>query len=258
MGGIYDVLHSKEIHIMRFLLGKEISGFFSSLTGYVVIVAFLTINSLFLWVFPGDMNIPDGGYASLENFFVMAPWIFLFLIPAITMRSFAEEKRTGTLEFLYTKPLSDFQIILAKYFGAVILVLFSLIPCLVYFWSVYVLGNPPGNLDAGGTWGAFIGLFFLAAIYIAVGIFASAVTDNQIVAFLLGVVICFILYIGFDYLSDISWLQHLDTLLLNLGINEHYRSISRGVIDSRDIIYYLIVIIFFIFFTRIRLQSRNW
>ena len=243
---------------MRVLLLKEIRGFFSSLTGYMVIIVFLMINSLFLWVFPGDMNIPDTGYANLDPLFQIAPWIFLFLVPAITMRSFAEEKRSGTLEFLFTKPLSDLQIIIAKYIGSVILVLFALIPCLVFYVSVYKLGNPPGNLDTGGTWGAFIGLFFLAAIYVAVGIFASAVTENQIVAFIVAVMLCFLLYMGFDFLSEVPWLQHSDTFLLNMGINEHYKSISRGVIDSRDIIYYLVVITGFISLTRLKLQSQNW
>lgn len=243
---------------MRVLFFKEIKGFFSSLTGYMVIIVFLIINSLFLWVFPGDLNIPDSGYASLDSLFFIAPWIFLFLVPAITMRSFAEERRAGTLEFLYTKPLNDLQIIFAKYAGSVVLVILSLIPCLVFYWSVYKLGNPPGNLDTGGTWGAFIGLFFLASIYVAIGIFASVITDNQIVAFIIGVVLCFLLYMGFEYLSEITWLQYADTFLINLGIYEHYKSISRGVIDSRDIVYYFLVITCFISFSRIRLQSQNW
>lgn len=243
---------------MRVLLLKEIRGFFSSLTGYIVIIVFLVTNSLFMWVFPGDLNVLDSGYASLDSFFSMAPWIFLFLVPAITMRSFAEEKRAGTLEFLLTKPLTDLKIILAKYFGGLILVLLSLIPCLIYYWSVSVLGNPPGNLDTGGTWGAFIGLFCLAAIYVAIGVLSSALSDNQIVAFIIAVLLSFLLYMGFDYLASLPVLQSFDAFILNLGINEHYKSISRGVVDSRDIIYYLVVIAFFIIITKIKLQSRNW
>lgn len=243
---------------MGVLLLKEIRGFFSSLIGYMVVIVFLIINSLFLWVFPGSMNIPDAGYASLESLFFIAPWIFLFLVPAITMRSFAEEKRAGTLEFLYTKPLTDLQIILAKYAGSLILVIYSLIPCFVFYWSVYKLGNPPGNLDTGGTWGAFIGLFFLSAIYVSIGIFSSAITDNQIVAFIVAVLLCFLLFMGFDFLAEVPGLQHYDTMLLNFGINEHYKSISRGVIDSRDVIYYLVVISAFISLTRLKLQSHKW
>jgi ABC-2 type transport system permease protein len=243
---------------MRVLLIKEIQGFFSSLMGYIVIVVFLVTNGLFMWVFPGDLNVLDSGYATLDSLFTMAPWIFLFLVPAVTMRMFAEEKKTGTLEFLLTKPLPDLKIILAKYFGALILVLLSLLPCLVYFGSVSLLGNPPGNLDTGGTWGAFIGLFFLAAIYVAIGILASVLSENQIIAFIIAVLLSFLAYTGFDYLASLPALQSFDTFILNLGINEHYKSISRGVVDSRDIIYYLAVISLFIMVTKVKLQSRNW
>jgi len=211
---------------MRVLLLKEIRGFFSSLTGYIVIIVFLLLNSLFMWVFPGDLNVLDSGYASLDTFFTMAPWIFLFLVPAITMRSFAEEKRSGTLEFLLTKPLTDLQIIVSKFLGGLILVFLSLLPCCIYFWSVSHLGNPPGNLDTGGICGAFIGLFFLAAIYVSIGVFTSALTDNQIVSFIISVLLSFIIYVGFDYLAAIPVLQSYDTYIINLGISEHYKSIS--------------------------------
>jgi len=243
---------------MRVLLFKEIQGFFSSLTGYIVIIVFLVANSLFMWVFPGDLNVLDSGYASLDSLFTMAPWIFLFLVPAITMRMFAEEKRAGTLEFLLTKPLSDVKVIMAKYLAGLILVLLSLLPCLVYYWSVSNLGNPPGNLDTGGTWGAFIGLFFLAAIYVAIGVLASALSENQIIAFIIAVLLSFLAYTGFDYLAQLPVFESSDAFILNLGINEHYKSISRGVVDSRDIIYYLAVISTFILVTKIKLQSRNW
>lgn len=237
---------------------KEIRGFFSSFTGYIVLIVFLLLNGLLLWVFPGDLNILDSGYASLDTFFNMAPWIFLFLVPAITMRSFAEEKRSGTLEFLLTKPLTDLQIIISKYMGGLILVLLSLLPCLIYFWSVSYLGNPPGNLDTGGIWGAFIGLFFLAAIYVSIGIFTSILSDNQIIAFIIAVLISFIVFMGFDYLSEIPIFQSFGALILNLGINEHYKSISRGVVDSRDLIYYIVIIGFFIVLSKIGLESRKW
>ena len=243
---------------MRVLLFKEIRGFFSSLTGYIVIIVFLVANSLFMWVFPGDLNVLDSGYASLDSLFTLAPWIFLFLVPAVTMRMFAEEKRAGTLEFLLTKPLSDLQIILAKYFGALLLVLLSLLPCLIYYWSVSSLGNPTGNLDSGGTWGAFIGLFFLAAIYVAIGVLASALSENQIIAFIIAVLLSFLAYTGFDYLASLPVFQSIDSFIMNLGINEHYKSISRGVVDSRDIIYYVATISLFIIVTKIKLQSRNW
>jgi ABC-2 type transport system permease protein len=174
------------------------------------------------------------------------------------MRAFAEEKKEGTMEFLLTKPITDLQIIFAKYLGCLVLVLLSLVPCLIYYWSVSVLGNPPGNLDTGATWGAFLGLFFLAAIYVAIGVFISSLTNNQIVAFIVAVTLSFILYAGFDYFASLLFLQSLSAFILNIGIDEHYKSISRGVIDSRDVIYYFGVIAFFILLTKIRLQSRNW
>lgn len=243
---------------MLVLLQKEIRSFFSSLTGYIVVIVFLLTNSAFMWVVPGDLNVLDTGYSSLETFFTLAPWIFLILVPAITMRLFAEERKSGMLDFLQTKPISDLQLILAKYLSSVVLVLISLIPCLVFYFSISALGNPPGNIDFGATIGAFIGLFFLAAIYSAIGIFASALSDNQIVAFILALLLSLFFYQGFDMLVTFPGLQHLDLFLLNLGINEHYKSISRGVIDSRDIVYYLAVISLFILFTKTKLQSRNW
>lgn len=243
---------------MLYLLKREISAFFSSLTGYMVIVVFLVANGLFMWVFPGDTNVLESGYATLDTFFIMAPWIFLFLIPAITMRSFAEEKKSGTMEFLLTKPLSYSEIVFAKYLGALSLVLLSLLPCIIFYYSVSALGNPPGNLDKGAILGAFIGLFFLAAIYVAVGIFTSSLTNNQVVAFVIAVIACFTLYIGFDSLAMLPVFHKVETFILNLGINEHYKSISRGVIDSRDIVYYVGVVTIFFIFTKSRIQSHQW
>ena len=243
---------------MYTLLKKEISGFFSSLTGYVVIIVFLVINGLFMWVFPGANNVLDSGYASLETLFTIAPWVFLFLAPAVTMRMFADEKKSGTIELLFTRPLSDFQIILAKYLAGLVLVLFSILPTLIYFFSVYHLGKPVGNIDTGGTWGSFIGLFFLAAIYVAIGVLSSSFTENQIVAFIIGMLLCFIVYIGFDYLSELIVFKSIDGFIINLGINEHYKSMSRGVVDSRDMIYFLSAIAFFILITKTILQSRKW
>jgi len=243
---------------MLVLLSKEIRSFFTSLTGYFVIIVFLIANSTFLWLLPGDMNILNSGYATLDSFFSFAPWVFLLLVPAVTMRSFAEENKSGTMEFLLTKPITDLKLVLAKYFGSLILVMLSLIPCLIFFYTVRVLGNPPGNMDIGGTWGAFIGLFLLAAIYTAIGVFSSVLSDNQIVAFIVALFLSFFLYQGFDFIAAVPGLQSINTVILNFGINEHYKSISRGVIDSRDIVYYIVVITFFILFTKTKLQSRKW
>lgn len=242
---------------MYYLLKKEVSAFFSSLTGYMVIIVFLVVNGLFLWVFPGDTNVMESGYATMDTFFMMAPWIFLFLIPAVTMRSFADEKKSGTMEFLLTKPLSYTEIVLAKFLGALVLVLLSLLPCLVFYYSVSALGNPPGNLDKGAIAGAFTGLFLLAAIYVSIGVFASSLTQNQVIAFVIAVIACFTLYTGFDSLAQLPVFNN-NTFILNIGINEHYKSISRGVIDSRDLIYYLGMITVFFLLTKTRLQSHQW
>jgi ABC-2 type transport system permease protein len=240
------------------LLQKEINAFFSTITGYVVIIVFLAANSCFMWVFKGNLNVLDNGYANLDTLFILAPWVFLFLVPAVTMRLFAEEKRSGTLELLLSQPISEMKIVLAKYLAAVVLILFSLLPTLVYYYSVHRLGSPPGNLDTGGIAGSYMGLFFLAAVYASVGIFSSAVTDNQIVSFILAVLVSFFLFTGFDLLTAADLFGNLDNLLIRLGINEHYRSISRGVVDTRDLIYFLSVIGIFILGTKIVLQSRKW
>jgi ABC-2 type transport system permease protein len=240
-------------------LKKEISGFFSNLTGYVVIIVFLVVTSLSLWVLSfGGMNILEYGYATLEPLFNMAPWIFLFLIPAITMRMFAEEKKGRTLELLLTRPVSDLEIILAKYFAAMILVLASLLPTLLWFWSVAKLGSPPSNIDAGATWGSYLGLIFLAGIYAAIGLFVSSTTDNQIISFILTAILCFSLYTGFELFTSAALLGRIDSLILELGISEHYRSMSRGVLDTRDIIYFLSVTGLFILLTKTVLERRNW
>jgi len=237
---------------------KEISGFFSTLTGYIVIIVFLLVNSLFMWVIPGEWNILDSGYAGLETLFFISPWVFLFLVPAVTMRMIAEEKRLGTIELLYSKPLTERGIIWGKYLAAVALVLLALLPCLIYYLSIYLLGESSGNLDRGGTWGAFIGLFFLAAIYASAGIFASSLTDNQVIAFILAVLICFVMYVGFDSFAYLPGLKKLDELVINLGINEHYKSISRGVLDIRDAVYFIAVAAIFNEAARLVLLSRKW
>ena len=243
---------------MYTLLRKEISSFLSSLIGYTVIIVFLLVNGLFLWVFPQQFNILDYGFASIDTYFMLAPWVFLFLIPAITMRSFAEEQRAGTLEILFTKPITDLGIILAKYLAAVVLVLFSVLPTLTYYITVYKLGMPPGNLDAGGIWGSYIGLLFLGAGFAAIGIFASAVSANQIVSFLVAVFLCGFMYTGFDFIYNLSVFGRFGLFVSQLGISEHYASMSRGVIDTRDVLYFLSLIALFLALTRFTLERRKW
>ena len=240
------------------LLKKEISSFLNSLIGYIVIIVFLLINSLFLWVFPLQFNILDYGIASIDNLFMLSPFVFLFLIPAITMRSFADEQKTGTIELLMTKPLTDMQIIGAKYLAGLVLVLFSLVPTLVYFVSVYKLGLPPGNVDIGGTWGSYLGLFFLGAGFVAIGIFSSSLAENQIVAFITSVFLCGFLYIGFEFIYSLSLFGKIDLLIQSLGMNAHYTSMSRGVIDTRDVLYFSSLIALFLLLTKIKLESRKW
>jgi len=237
---------------------KEVSGFFSSLTGYIVIIVFLLINSLFMWVFPGEWNILDSGYAGLDSLFFISPWVFMFLVPAVTMRMIAEEKRLGTIELLYSKPISERGLIYGKYFASVCLVLLALLPGVIYYISVYKLGEIPGNLDKGGTMGSFIGLFFLASVYASAGIFASSITDNQVIAFILAVLICFFLFMGLDSVAYLPGLKKIDEFVIRLGINEHYKSISRGVVDIKDVIYFIAVILFFNEATRFYLVSRKW
>jgi len=243
---------------MYTLIKREISGFFSSIIGYIVIIVFLIANSLFMWVVPGDLNILDSGYSNVDALFIIAPWVFMFLVPAITMRLFAEEKRLGTIELLLTRPLADIQIVLAKYIAGLVLVLLSLIPTLTYYFSVYALGDPIGNIDSGGFWGSFIGLFFLGAIYVSIGVFASSLTQNQIISFIFSIVLCFIFFAGFESFSKLELLSSIESFIVGLGITEHYQSMSRGVIDTRDIIYFLGVISVFIFATKLVLESRKW
>ena len=243
---------------MLALYKKEISSFFSSLTGVVVVSIFLVINGLFVWVIPSENNVLESGYANIDGLFNLAPWVFLFLGPAVSMRMFSEEKSNGTLDLLLTRPLTELHIVLAKYFAGITLVILSILPTLVYYISVYYMGQPIGNVDSGAIWGSYTGLFLLASIYVAIGIFCSALTENQIIAFLLSALLSFILYIGFDILGTFSSLSSINTVIISLGIEDHYRSISRGVVDSRDVIYYLGVITIFIALTQLILLSKKW
>lgn len=243
---------------MLAIFRKEINGFFSSLTGYLVIIVFLIINSLFMWVLPGEWNILDTGYAGLDTLFILSPWIFLFLVPAITMRMISEEKRLGTIELIFSKPVTERSIVYGKFLASVVVVLLALLPGLIYYLTVCLLGEVPGNIDQGGAVGSFVGLFFLAAVYAAAGIFASSLTDNQVIAFIIAILICLFMFMGFESFAYLPGLKKVDEYVMSLGINEHYKSLSRGVIDIRDIAYYLAVVVIFNEATRLSLQSRKW
>jgi len=240
------------------LYKKEIFSFLNTLIGYIAVIVFLLINGLFLWVFPMGYNIIDFGYASLDNMFALAPLVFLFLIPAITMRSFADEKRSGTIEMLLTKPLTDYQIIFSKYFASITLILLALLPTLIYVISVYKLGSPAGNLDMGGLWGSYIGLVFLASAFAAIGLFISSITENQIVAFMMSLIISGFILMGFDFIAGLSIFGKVDLFIMSLGIQAHFTSMSRGVIDSRDVLYFISLIAIFLLLTKTSLESRKW
>lgn len=233
---------------------KELRQFFSSLTGYIAIIVFLLVNGLVLFVF--DENILDFGYATLDRFFQLAPWILLLLIPAITMRSFAEEFKTGTYEILQTRPLSRWQIIGGKYFGSLIVVIIALLPTIIYIFSIQRLSSNEG-LDMGATIGSYVGLFFLAAVFTAISICSSSFTNNAVVAFIASLIGCALLYYGFSAISKLAALSNgPDYYVEMLGIDFHYRSISRGLIDTRDVVYFLSVIFLFLTITSRNLLKR--
>ncbi len=237
---------------------KEINSFFSSFIAYVVIGIFLVIMGLMMFVFP-SYSILNYRFATLDQLFTVAPMIFMFLIPSITMRSLAEEQQAGTIELLTTRPISDGQIVLGKYFACLALVVFALIPTLLYYWTVHELGSPKGNLDAGAIAGSYIGLFFLAASFVAIGVFASALTNNQIVAFILATFLCFIFHWGFLFISNLpTFIGRIDAVIQMIGIDYHYESMSRGVLDTRDMIYFFSLIIFFVALSVAVLQKRKW
>ncbi|KAF2515049.1 gliding motility-associated ABC transporter permease subunit GldF [Flavobacterium zhairuonense] len=238
---------------MKSIILREIKSFFGSPIGYLVIAIFLISNGLFLWVFEGNYNILKSGYADLTPFFTIAPWILIFLIPAVTMRSFSDERKQGTLELLLTKPLSVWEIANGKFFGALLLIILAIIPTFIYVFVISNLGNPEGNIDMGSTIGSYFGLLFLIASYSAIGVFTSTLSENQIVAFIIAVFLCFFFYFGFEGIA--SLIPGQSNLIPALGMQDHFRSMSRGVIDTRDVIYFLSITVLFLSFTVYQLKS---
>ena len=239
---------------MLAIFKKEFNSFFTSTIAYLTIGIFLLINGLFLWVFDDDFNILNAGFADLTSFFYLAPWILIFLIPAITMKTFADEFRSGTIEILKTRPITNVTLVLGKFFAILTLLIIVLIPTFVYAYSIHELGNPVGNLDYGSISGSYLGLFLLASSFASIGIFTSTLSKNQVVAFLLGICIVFLFYYGFDAVSSLFG-DYSYTIKL-FGMNEHYKSISRGVIDSRDVLYFMSIIIFFLFVSKQKLTNE--
>ncbi len=238
---------------MKSIALREIKSFFGSPIGYLVIALFLLLNGLFLWIFSGEFNILDSGFADLSPFFTLSPWILLFLIPAVTMKSFSDEKKQGTIELLLTKPLSVWQIVNGKFFGAFLLILIALLPTLLYVSIISTYRIPTSSIDFGSTMGSYFGLLFLISGYTAIGIFTSTLSENQIVAFLLAVFLCFIFYFGFEGISSIF--KSSEDLIASFGMNYHFKSISRGVIDTRDVLYFLSITILFLSITVYKLKS---
>lgn len=241
------------------LLFKEISSFLNSVIGYLVIMVFLITISLFIWVFPDtNFSILEAGYANLDPLFIITPWVYMFLVPAVTMRLFSEERKTGTIELLLTRPLTELQIVLAKYFAGVLLVIISLLPTLIYYFSVRQLSVPVGNVDSGSIWGSYLGLLFLGAGFVSIGVFSSSITDNQVVAFIISLFLCYFFYAGLESISRLMGSGAAANIIYLTGINAHYISMSRGVIDTRDVIYFVSLISLFIMLTRTVLESRKW
>ncbi|KWW29758.1 MAG: ABC transporter substrate-binding protein [bacterium P3] len=243
---------------MLALYKKELAGFFSSVIGYLTIAVFLVLSGLMLWVFRSGFNVLDYGYADMDGLFIIGPFLYLFLIPAITMRMLAEERRVGTIEWLLTKPVSEWKLVWSKFLAGVTLVFISLLPTLVCYVSVYLLGNPVGNIDSGSVAGSYIGLLLLGCAFVAVGLFASALTANQIVSFIIAAVLCAFCYLGFESLYNMNLLGGGGLWVRWLGLRHHYTSISRGVVDTRDVVYFASVVAIFLMMTRLVLQSRKW
>ncbi len=238
---------------MLTLIKKDLGLYFSNLSGFLITALFLLLTGLFLWFIPGNWNVFSVGYASIDGLFELAPWLYLFLVPAIAMRLFADEYRLGTEELLLTSPLSALQIVISKYIAGLIVVLLSLLPTLLYFYSIYQMASPLGNVDYGAIAGSYIGLFLLACVYLAIGVFSSSLTDNQIVAFLVAMVLCYVFYAGFDFIGLVSS-SALAHYISNGGIAAHYAELSKGVLVFSDIIYYLSLVVLFLVLTTLKIK----
>ena len=239
------------------ILIKEINVFLNSFIAYIIIAVFLTGIGLLMWVFP-ETSVLEYGFADMGSFFSLCPYIFMFLIPAITMRMFSEEKRGGTMELLLTKPVRDIDIIMGKFLAGVVLVLFSLLPTLIYYFTLSYLGNPPGNIDTAGVTGSYFGLFLLGAAFTAIGVFSSSFTENQVTAFVIAVFLSFLMYFGFNAISKTPLLSEISLFIDQVGMMYHYNSMSKGLIDTRDVVYFVSVTGVMILFTNLILKSRKW
>ncbi len=238
---------------MKSILLREIKSFFGSPVGYLVIAVFLILNGLFLFVFEGEYNVLNSGFADLSPFFTIAPWILIFLIPAVTMRSFSDERKQGTLELLLTKPISVSRIVAGKFLGALLLIIIAILPTLIYVWIISQYVMAPGSIDIGSILGSYFGMIFLISAYTSIGVFTSSLSDNQIVAFIISVFVCFIFYFGFEGISTFA--TGFEELVAGFGMESHFRSMSRGVLDTRDVLYFASVALIFLSMTVYKLKS---
>jgi len=239
------------------LYKKELSIFFSTIIGPLIIGLFLLINGLFLWSNISQFNILDNAYASIDSFFTISPLLFLLFIPAISMRTFSEEYNIGTIETLITKPIASYKIITSKFLAVLTLVIASIIPTFSYVITIFFLGETTGNLDLAGITGSYIGLLMLSSIFSSIGIFASSISDNQIVAFILGVTVSTIFYFGFDLLSMIKPLQSINMILQKTGISYHYNMMSKGLLLASDIVYFISVSFLFLKSSEIVISNKK-
>lgn len=234
---------------------REIRSFFTSPIGYLIVGLFLLLNGLFLWVFKGDFNVFDYGFADLSNLFLLAPWIFIFLVPAITMKSFSEERKMGTLELLLIKPISIWKLVLGKFWGAFVLCIIAVLPTIIYVFAISSLGIVEGNFDSGIVLGSYFGLFFLIAAYTSIGVFASTTSDSQIISFIVGILICFLIFNGFEAVSSLFSDGETQQIIRGLGARAHFDSIARGVVDTRDLIFFISITLLFLYLTFQRLKQ---
>ena len=231
---------------MLSLIKKEIFSFFSHASGTIIILSFLLANGVLMWLYSSEFNILDSGFAQMDGLFSLSPFLFLIFIPSMCMRLFSDEYKDGTIEILKTLPISTRSMVLAKFFSAVIIVIMAIAPSLVYLVSIYYLSDPVGNIDIAGSIGSYLGLFLLSSLFVSIGLFASSTTNNQIVSLLTAVIICSMFYFGFDLLARGFEQGFVQLIIENIGADYHYRSLSKGVIDSRDIIYFVSLIVIFL------------
>jgi len=236
---------------------KEFNAFLDSLIGYLVVGVFLVAIGLLMWIFP-DTSVLDYGYADLDTLFSFGPFVLIFLVPAVTMRTFAEEKKGRTLELLLTKPVTEGGLVMGKFFAAFLLVILALVPTLTYYFTLYELGNPPGNIDTSGVAGSYIGMILLGGVFCAIGIFSSSITHNQIVAFIVGAFLCFLLYSGIDSAAQLFENGELALAVRQMSVLYHYESISKGLIDSRDLVYFFSLVFVLLLGAKTVLSSRSW